>query len=203
MSGLGAAWWALVSAIIAPVALVAGWLVAGAVQPAGYDPLRQTISALAAHGATDRWIMTTGLAALGACHLVTAAGLHAARPAGRLLLALGGAATLVVAAAPQPAHGSSATHLAAAFVAFLALAVWPAVGGAPSPRSATIATLVLLGLLVWLGVALYDGVLLGLAERLLAGGQALWPLLAVAAVRASASAKSMAAARSADTGFRP
>ena len=73
-------WWALASAGAAPVLLVGGWTLADALQPPGYDPVRDTISALAALGATDRWVMTSALAGLGACHVVTALGLRPARP---------------------------------------------------------------------------------------------------------------------------
>ncbi|MEK8106672.1 DUF998 domain-containing protein [Micromonospora sp. M12] len=93
--------WALLSAGGAPLFLVGGWTLAQAAQPDGFDPVRQTISALAATGADHRWIMTIGLAGLGLCHLTTALGLVSAAPAGRALLALGGLATLVLVAFPQ------------------------------------------------------------------------------------------------------
>ena len=74
--------WAVVSASVAPIALIGGWTLAATRQPAGYDPVRDTISALAARHAADPWIMTAGLAVLGACHVVTAAGLtDVGRPA--------------------------------------------------------------------------------------------------------------------------
>ena len=165
--------WVLVSAAAAPVALIGGWTLAQTRQSAGFDPVTDTISALAARGADDRWIMTVGLFVLGVCHVVTAAGLTEAAPAGRILLALGGAATLVVAASPQPA----AAHIPAAAVSFGALALWPAFSGLPDRRSGIIATTVMLVLLGWLGAELRDGNQLGLSERLLAGFQALWPLL--------------------------
>ena len=167
--------WVLVSAAAAPVALIGGWTLAQTRQSAGFDPVTDTISALAARGADDRWIMTVGLFVLGVCHLVTAAGLTEAAPAGRILLALGGAATVVVAASPQPA----AAHIPAAAVSFGALALWPAFSGLPDRRSGIIATTVMLVLLGWLGAELRDGNQLGLSERLLAGFQALWPLLVV------------------------
>ena len=165
--------WVLVSAAAAPVALIGGWTLAQTRQSAGFDPVTDTISALAARGADDRWIMTVGLFVLGVCHLVTAAGLTEAAPAGRILLALGGAATVVVAASPQPA----AAHIPAAAVSFGALALWPAFSGLPDRRTGIVATAVMLVLLGWLGAELRDGDQLGLSERLLAGFQALWPLL--------------------------
>src|ERR1019366_4157404 len=116
---------AVASAVAAPVLLIGGWTLAQARQPTGYDPIRDTISALAAHGARDRWVMTSALAGLGACYLITAAGLGPARRAGRVVLAGGGAATLLVAAFPPPAHGNSVPHTIAATVAFISLGAWP------------------------------------------------------------------------------
>ncbi|MEV5822142.1 DUF998 domain-containing protein [Micromonospora haikouensis] len=198
--------WALLSAGAAPVFLVGGWLLGAARQPGGFDQVSGTISALAAVGAADRWIMTLGLVGLGLCHCVTAAGLRPLAVGGRALLALGGVATLAVAAFPLPADGGSAPHALAAAVAFGALALWPvlapagdgpragrprrdAVGSAggdrPAPdgyargRAAWAALAV--GLLVpvaWFAVELATGGdRVGLAERVAAGAEALCPLL--------------------------
>src|SRR5687768_3435009 len=109
-------WWAVLSAGLAPVCLVGGWTLAARRQPDGYDAVRDTISALAGRGATDPWVMTAGLAGLGACHVVTALGLRPAATPGRVLLAAGGAATLAVAAFPVPRTGTSQAHFAAALV---------------------------------------------------------------------------------------
>ncbi|MFE9917469.1 DUF998 domain-containing protein [Micromonospora sp. NPDC005553] len=192
--------WALVSAGGAPLFLIGGWTLAQAAQSDGFDPVRQTISALAATGADHRWIMTVGLAGLGLCHLVTALGLVSAAPAGRALLALGGLATLVLVAFPQNARGSSTTHVVAAGVAFGALAVWPALAvprrAAPSPDRehhhppapmralALAAAVLLLGLVGWFAVEfITEGALIGLTERLAAAAEAGVPLAAVLVVR--------------------
>jgi hypothetical membrane protein len=166
----------MVSAALAPVVLIGGWSLAQARQPAGYNSVRDTISALAAVHAHDRWIMTAGLALLGACHLVTAASMTEARTAGRVLLGSGGIATLVVAAARQPATA----HAPAAAVAFAALALWPIWSGVPSRRSALTAAAVLAALLAWFSLELGDGATLGLSERSVAAAEALWPLTVVA-----------------------
>ena len=163
----------MVSAGVAPVALIGGWSLAASRQPASYHAVEDTISALAAHGATDRWIMTAGLAVLGVCHMTTASGLTEANISGRALLAAGGAATAAVAALPQPAAG----HLPAAAVGFVALALWPAASRVPGPRAACMATAVLLVLLGWLAIELRRGHVVGLSERLLAGAEAFWPLV--------------------------
>jgi hypothetical membrane protein len=178
-------WWAVASAGAAPVLLVGGWTIAGARQPAGYDPIRDTISALAAQGATDRWMMTSALLGVGACHVITAAGLGPARCLGRVVLAGGGVATLLVAAFPQSVQGTSAAHAMAASLAFTAMGAWPAFAGrrghwAPLlTRSASAAAAaVLLGLVTWFAFGLSDDHR-GLGERIAAGAEALWPLAVV------------------------
>lgn len=182
-------WWAVVSAAAAPVVLGAGVALAQSRQPPGYSAVRDTISALAAQGATDRWVMTTALAGLGTCHVVTALGLGPARRAGRIVLGIGGVATVMVATFAQPAHGNSVAHTVAATVAFVALAAWPLSATAPesgarllgSPASAAAST-VLLGSVIWFAAELHGGHR-GLAERTAAGLEALWPLAVVLTAR--------------------
>jgi hypothetical membrane protein len=190
-------WWALASSGAAPVLLIGGFTLAQTRQPPGYDPIRDTISALAAVGATDRWIMTTALAGLGACHLITAAGLRPLRWRARVVLGVGGAATVLVATFPQPAHGNSVAHTVAATVAFVALGTWPAlsVDGAGGPllrgRVSVGASGALLGLVVWFAAELHGGQR-GLAERAAASAQALWPLAVVVTTRRARTSRARA-----------
>ncbi|HEY3751971.1 MAG TPA: hypothetical protein VGL80_22540 [Pseudonocardiaceae bacterium] len=44
----------MVSSVVAPVAMIGGWVLAASLQPPGYSAVRDTISALAAEGA--RWV---------------------------------------------------------------------------------------------------------------------------------------------------
>jgi hypothetical protein len=174
--------------LAAPVLLIGGWTVAGARQPPGYDPVVRTISALAAVGAGDRWIMTSGLAGVGVCHLLTGLGLRQAAPVGRLVLAGGGVMTIMVAGCPLPGDGgSSIAHAVAAGAAFASLAIWPALAwrGPVDPirglrRSVALAASgMLLGLVGWFVAELVSGVRIGLAERVAAGAQSMWPLVVV------------------------
>lgn len=184
-------WWAVLSSACAPVLLIGGWQLAAARQPGGFDPVDHTISALAARGATQPWIMTTALVGVGVCHAITAAGLASAAVPGRALLAAGGAATVALAALPLPVTGDSPAHVAAASIAFSALSLWPAFaarrGAMPGPVVCRCAAVGLLGLLSWFGVGYFDyfgeGSRIGLSERVLAGAQALWPLVAVLLAR--------------------
>lgn len=129
------AWWAVLSSATAPVLLIGGWTIAADRQPA-FDPIGGTISALAAYGSTDRWIMTLALAGLGICHAVTALGLRPAASPGRIVLAVGGLATVLVAAFPLPAAGGSTAHGVAAGIAFAALGLWPALAVRREPTRA-------------------------------------------------------------------
>lgn len=173
----------------APALLVAGWTIGAALQPAIYNPVRDTISALAAEGASDRWVMTGALITVGICYFVVATGLRPAQFNGRAMLACGGVATCLVAAFPQPSRGNSVAHTIAATVAFVALGAWPIFAGqrgAWAPllsRTATCAaTAILLGLVVWFASEIH-GDQRGLAERSAATAQALWPLMVVMSCR--------------------
>ncbi len=181
-------WWVVVSSIGAPVFLIGGFAVAARLQPAAYDSGRDTISSLAGLGAQHRWVMTLGLVGLGGCQLITALGLRPAARVGRLLLALGGIATLLVSALPLPRVGTSQSHGIAALVAFLALALWPAFAPGSSAtevpwglrrRVGIGATVLLLLLVGWFGLTLLEEHLVGLAERIAAGAEAVWPLAVV------------------------
>lgn len=150
--------------------------------------MSHTISELAGRGATDPWIMTTALAGVGMCHVITAAGLAPAAIPGRLLLATGGFGTVALAALPLPVIGDSPAHVVAATVTFPALSLWPVLavrrGSTPRPAvwlSAAAGLLVLLG---WFGIDYFGGSSrIGLSERMLAAAQALWPLAAVLLAR--------------------
>jgi hypothetical membrane protein len=180
-------WWGQVSSAAAPVFLIGGWTVAATRQPSGFDSTVNSISSLAAVGAADRWLMTSALVATGVCHLLTAGALRPVRWWGRALIALGGVGTLLVAAAPLPVEGGSTPHRFAAATAFVALAAWPAAAGPALPVRARVgAAVVLLGLVAWFGVELgAQSERVGLAERVAAGAQTIWPFLVVSALRSS------------------
>jgi hypothetical membrane protein len=181
--------WAVASATAAVVLLGVGVTLAGSLQPSRYDPVRDTISALASYGATDRWVMTSALAGLGVCHVITATGLRPARTSGRLVLGGGGVATVMVSVFAQPAHGNSRAHTAAATVALTALALWPLFATRRIRRAPLLtgpvsvgASVVLVGLVAWFAADLHGGER-GLAERSAVGAEALWPLAVVVTTR--------------------
>jgi hypothetical membrane protein len=181
-------WWGVLSSVVAPVLLVGGWTVAAGLQPGSFDAVSRTISSLAAQGAADRWVMTVVLAGVGACDVITGLALRPAAAAGRLILMAGGVVGMVVAASPEPARGGSLVHTFWATAGFIALTAWPAASRRHGyevpfglrPAVSASATGVLLGLLVWFGTELITrGGQIGLAERILAGAQAVWPLAVV------------------------
>jgi len=184
-------WWVLLSSQCAPVMLISGWTLAATMQPAGYDPMVQSISSLAAQGAADRWLMTGALFLLGVCHIVTAFGLRAAALHGRLLLAFGGLAVVLVALSPEPDGGTSVRHLTATAVGFTALALWPILAGARGgpgsaawalkPRVGYTATALMAAGAAWLLIELHGHGDAGLVERILTAVQSVWPLVVVAA----------------------
>jgi hypothetical membrane protein len=186
--------WGVLAAAAAPVLLVGGWMLAAARQPPTYDSRTDTLSALAAEGAIDRWIMTLTFAATGLCYVLTAIALREPALPGRIALATGGVATILVAIFPEPNGGTSDRHGVAATIASSAVAAWPALAARREPRvswplrpvASVTVSFVLIGLLVWFAIELQREMLAGLSERMAAGAEALWVGLAAAAIRRSA-----------------
>jgi hypothetical membrane protein len=183
--------WAIISAALAPILLTGGYLVAGAIQPASYDPVRTTISAMAGQAGTDRWIMTGGIFLTGGCYLITAAGLTGVRASARALLLVAGLAGIGIAASPEPARGTTPRHLAWTGLGAVTIAVWPAFAARrASPRPLILSrygsaavTAVFAALLGWLFIQTRDGSVLGLAERLTSSIQTCWPFTVAVALR--------------------
>lgn len=184
-------WWVLICSAIAPVLLIGGWATAAALQPASFDPFVQTISALGAYGATDRWLMTSVFFVVGLCYIAVAYGLAAVRAGARVCLLLGGSASVLVALCPEPAGGTSLQHLVSAGVGFAALAVWPCLAIVPGPSApwalrpavAITFTAVVAASAAWFLLELHAHSDAGLAERVVTGFQATWPLVVAVCLR--------------------
>jgi Protein of unknown function (DUF998) len=183
------------TAVLAPAVLIGGWLIAGALQPASYSPMRQTISVLAGHSGSDRWVMTAALLLMGGCQITTAAGLTGVGLPARILLVLTGLSTLGIAASPEPATGPTSRHLAFAVSCVVTTAVWPVLVARRTPerpwilgaRGCAMVTAVFAGLSCWLLIeGSSGGGGLGLVERLTSGVQSLFPLIVVLALRQAA-----------------
>ncbi len=187
--------WTVGTALLAPVVLVGGWLVAGTLQPDSYSPVRQTMSVLAGQSGTDRWVMTAALLLVGGCQIATGAGLAGVGRPARILLIVTGVSTLGVAASPEPATGPTPLHLAFAVSCAFTTAVWPVLVARRAPARSWIlsvygcgtVTLLFAGLSGWLLIAAQDGSGdLGLLERLTSEVQGLFPLVVALAVRQAA-----------------
>jgi hypothetical membrane protein len=182
-------WWGVVSSAVAPVLMVAGWTVAAGLQPYPYNPVADTVSALAAPGAADRWVMTVTFVVVGLCDVVTGLALRPARAPGRLVLMAGGVAGVLIAANPEhPGIRFPVPHMICAAIGGAALVAWSAaacrrgssVPWGLRPAVSAGAGFVLLILVTWFAVELITaGGQAGLAERVFGGAQALWPLAVV------------------------
>jgi Protein of unknown function (DUF998) len=187
--------WAVGTALLAPVVLAGGWLLAGTLQPASYSPMSQTMSVLAGQSGTDRWVMTAALLVVGSCQIATGAGLTAVGMPARILLILTGLSTLGIAATPEPVTGPTPRHLAFAVSCAVTTAVWPVVVARRAPTRPWIlsvcgcaaVTVVFAGLSCWLLIAAQDGGRdLGMVERLTSEVQGLFPLVVALALRQTA-----------------
>ena len=189
-------WWGVVSSAAAPVLMVIGWTVAAGLQPRSFDPVAQPVSALAALGATDRWVMTLTFVVVGACDLVTGLALRPARAPGRLILMAGAVAGMLVAANPEhPGTSYPLPHMIWAAAGCAAMVSWPAgawrrgrsVPWGLRPALSAGAVAVLLALLAWfIAELITGGGQAGLAERIFGAAQALWPLAVVVSCRRAA-----------------
>jgi hypothetical protein len=192
----GVPWWGVVSSTAAPVLMVAGWSVAAGLQPRPVNPVAEPVSALAALGAADRWVMTLTFVVVGACVFVTGLALRPAGAPGRLLLMAGAVAGMLVAANPEhPGTSFPVPHMICAAAGCAGVVAWPAgawrrgplVPWGLRPVVSAGAAAVLLALVAWFGAELITGGgLAGLAERIFGAALALWPLAVVASCRHAA-----------------
>ncbi|HEY1698412.1 MAG TPA: DUF998 domain-containing protein [Trebonia sp.] len=186
-------WWGTAASIALPTVLIVGLAVASYLQPPRFDAMNNTVSALAATGANDDWIMTATFIAVGAIAIVTALGLRPAAGPGRFVLGAGGFGGMMVAAFPEHL-GGSLVHACWAGVGFGGLVLWPLIasrGGPDVPwglRRATGAAVtgVYCALLIWfLTEELTRGLEIGVAERAAGLSMCLWPLLVAVSCRLS------------------
>jgi hypothetical membrane protein len=183
--------WAVAAAVLSEVLLIGGWLIAGALQPASYSPMQQTMSDLAGQTATDPWVMTAAFFGAGSCQLVTGLGLTRVAVPARMLLLVAGLSTIGVAASPEAATGPTLRHLVFAVSCVVTTLVWPvfvvrrepAMPQLLSLHSTVVVTAAFAALSGWLLVTTQGGADLGMVERLTSSVQGLWPLVVAVALR--------------------
>lgn len=116
---------ALIASTIGPVQSILGWVISGSLWP-GYDPIRKTISDLAADDSPVQAIQTSFFF-LGAT--LTVIGAISARTLalpGRITLLLAGLATYALAIFTTPSQtGHSNAHRVAASISFVLMSAWP------------------------------------------------------------------------------
>ena len=115
---------AFIVAIVGPIQSVLGWTIAGAFWP-GYDPVRQTISDLAANESPVQWIMSAFFVLGGVLTLIVSLEAKTLAMAGRVALFLAAIATFGLTIFPTPLIGYSLWHRIFAITSFVLSAAWP------------------------------------------------------------------------------
>ena len=174
-------WPALIAATIGPVQSVLGWVIAGALWP-GYDPIRKTISDLAADDSPVQAIQTSFFILGGALSLVAAIYARSLALPGRIVIFLGGLATFGFAYFTTPSQdGHSDWHRIFAIISFVLFSVWPLFSmrldkSYPwmlKPAGAILATLGFTVISIWFLLTWTDPAAtnVGLVERIIATAQ--------------------------------
>jgi hypothetical membrane protein len=174
---------ALYAAYIGPFQSAAGWLIAGSMWP-DYDPVRQTISDLAANESPVQLIMSAFFVLGGVLTLIAAIyGRTLAMP-GRVALFVAAICTFGLTIFPTPLIGYSIEHRVFAIASFVLSAGWPLLAmrkrtDAPwiiRPTASIIGTALQAGLALWFLSTWTDptNMTVGVWERVVAVSQALY-----------------------------
>jgi len=175
---------ALIASTIGPVQSILGWVISGSLWP-GYDPIRKTISDLAADDSPVQAIQTSFFF-LGAT--LTVIGAISARTLalpGRITLLLAGLATYALAIFTTPSQtGHSDAHRIAASISFVLMSAWPLLSmrfdrrypWVVRPVAAVGSTIALTLISLWFLSTWLDPntTVVGLSERVIVTAQVLW-----------------------------
>jgi hypothetical membrane protein len=115
---------AFIAAIIGPVQSVLGWLIAGALW-SDYDPVRQTISDLAADESPVKLIMSSFFVLGGTLTLIASIYARTLAMPGRVALFISAICTYGLTIFPTPLIGYSIWHRIFAISSFVLSAGWP------------------------------------------------------------------------------
>ena len=116
---------ALFAATIGPIQSVLGWLIAGSLW-SGYDPIRKTISDLAADDSPVQWIQSSFFLLGGTLSLLAAIFARSLAMPGRVIIFLGGLATYGFTYFTTPSQdGHSDMHRYFAIASFVLFSAWP------------------------------------------------------------------------------
>lgn len=174
---------AFYAAIIGPIQSVLGWTIAGSMW-AGYDPIRQTISDLAANESPVNWIMSSFFVLGGVLTLIAAVYARTLAMPGRVALFLSAICTFGLTIFPTPLIGYSLMHRIFAISSFVLSAGWPILAmrmrkDAPwiiRPTASIIGTALQTALALWFLSTWTDPAAtnVGVWERVVAVSQALY-----------------------------
>jgi hypothetical membrane protein len=174
---------ALVAAIIGPIQSVLGWTIAGSLWP-GYDPVRQTISDLAANESPVNWIMSSFFVLGGILTLIASIYARTLAMPGRVALFLSAICTFGLTIFPTPLIGYSLMHRIFAISSFVLSAGWPILAMRTSkdapwiirPIASVVGTALQTALALWFLSSWTDPAAtnVGVWERVVAVSQALY-----------------------------
>jgi hypothetical membrane protein len=115
---------AFIAAIIGPIQSVLGWVIAGSLW-SGYDPVKQTISDLAANESPVNWIMASFFVFGGTLTLLASIYARTLAMPGRVALFISAICTYGLTIFPTPLIGYSLMHRIFAIASFVLSAGWP------------------------------------------------------------------------------
>ena len=174
---------AAIAAIVGPVQSVLGWTIAGTLWP-GYNPIKQTISDLAANESPVKWIMSSFFVFGGVLTLIAAIYARTLAMPGRVALFLSAICTFGLTIFPTPLIGYSLMHRIFAISSFVLSAGWPILAmrfrkDAPwiiKPVASIVGTALQTALALWFLSTWTDpnAVAVGVWERVVAVSQSLY-----------------------------
>jgi hypothetical membrane protein len=182
---------ALIAALIGPVQSVLGWVIAGALWT-GYDPVRQTISDLAANESPVKLIMSSFFVLGGTLTLIASIYARTLAMPGRVALFISAICTYGLTIFPTPLIGYSTMHRIFAITSFVLSAGWPLFAmrfrkDAPwilRPAASIIATVLQAALALWFLSTWTDpnATDVGVWERVVAVSQSLYVSIVIIVV---------------------
>lgn len=175
---------ALIASTIGPVQSILGWVISGSLWP-GYDPIRRTISDLAADDSPVQAIQTSFFYLGATLTIIGAIYARALALPGRIVLLGAGLATYALAFFTTPSQvGHSDAHRIAATISFVLMSAWPLFSmrfdrryaWVLRPVGAISATVVLTLISVWFLSSWLDpnSGNVGLTERVIVTAQVVW-----------------------------
>lgn len=175
---------AVIAAVVGPIQSIGGWAIAGSLWP-GYDPIRKTISDLAADDSPVQAIQSSFFVLGGTLTLIAAIFARSLAMPGRIALFGAAIATYALTHFTTPSQDShSDAHRISAIISFILMSAWPllsmrfdkAAAWILRPVASISSTLVLTLISLWFLATWTDpaGTIVGLSERVIVTAQVLW-----------------------------